>query len=106
MSLADLLPEGTFSEINAAAAAHCRAAGKSALPPAETASDGTLYVHCPSCGQKVRYSLDNPYRPFCSARCRLLDLGAWASEERVIAGEAVKYDEDADLLNDPTLPRR
>jgi len=30
---------------------------------------------------------DNPFRPFCSERCRLMDLGKWASGEYRIAGE-------------------
>jgi uncharacterized protein len=42
----------------------------------------------------------NPFRPFCSERCRLLDLGKWASEEYHIAGEKQdlpdKMDKDGD----------
>ncbi len=37
-------------------------------------------VACPSCGAPVAYSPASPWRPFCSERCRRLDLGAWASE--------------------------
>ena len=37
-------------------------------------------VACPGCGKPVEYSPENPWRPFCSERCRLTDLGAWASE--------------------------
>jgi uncharacterized protein len=37
-------------------------------------------VACPTCGAKALYAVSNPYRPFCSDRCRDLDLGAWASE--------------------------
>ncbi|MGE0358333.1 MAG: DNA gyrase inhibitor YacG [Burkholderiales bacterium] len=37
-------------------------------------------VACPGCGATAEYSPANPYRPFCSARCRQTDLGAWASE--------------------------
>ncbi|MEO7852790.1 MAG: DNA gyrase inhibitor YacG [Rubrivivax sp.] len=37
-------------------------------------------VPCPACQRLVLYSLDNPSRPFCSPRCKSLDLGAWASE--------------------------
>jgi endogenous inhibitor of DNA gyrase (YacG/DUF329 family) len=37
-------------------------------------------VACPGCGAKVAYSPANPWRPFCSERCRQTDLGAWASE--------------------------
>jgi endogenous inhibitor of DNA gyrase (YacG/DUF329 family) len=35
---------------------------------------------CPQCGGESLWSPDNPYRPFCSKRCKLIDLGAWASE--------------------------
>lgn len=41
---------------------------------------------CPTCQTPTQWS-DNPYRPFCSERCKLIDLGAWASDEYVIAGE-------------------
>ena len=37
-------------------------------------------VACPGCGTLVAYSPENPWRPFCSERCRQTDLGAWASE--------------------------
>ena len=37
-------------------------------------------VACPACGTPVEYSPSNPWRPFCSERCRLIDLGAWAAE--------------------------
>ncbi|WP_334135217.1 DNA gyrase inhibitor YacG [Tepidimonas sp.] len=37
-------------------------------------------VTCPQCGGPARYAADNPWRPFCSQRCKQLDLGAWASE--------------------------
>jgi uncharacterized protein len=37
-----------------------------------------------------------PFRPFCSERCRLIDLGAWLSEKRAIPGEASPaHDEEA-----------
>lgn len=35
-------------------------------------------VNCPSCGAEVVWGPDSPHRPFCSERCRLIDLGAWA----------------------------
>jgi uncharacterized protein len=37
-------------------------------------------VNCPQCGTASPWSADNPYRPFCSERCKLIDLGQWASE--------------------------
>lgn len=38
-------------------------------------------VRCPACTGQSLYSPRNPYRPFCSARCKGVDLGTWASEE-------------------------
>ena len=37
-------------------------------------------VRCPHCGGDSVYAPSNPYRPFCSERCKNYDLGAWASE--------------------------
>ncbi len=36
-------------------------------------------VKCPTCGKKMIWSKDNPFRPFCSEQCRMIDLGEWAS---------------------------
>lgn len=44
-------------------------------------------VACPTCSQDVLWSVDSPNRPFCSERCKLIDLGEWANEEKRIAGE-------------------
>ena len=38
-------------------------------------------VPCPRCAKQVAWSTDNKYRPFCSERCKMIDLGAWANEE-------------------------
>lgn len=37
-------------------------------------------VACPTCGGDSVYTPENRYRPFCSERCKNVDLGAWASE--------------------------
>jgi endogenous inhibitor of DNA gyrase (YacG/DUF329 family) len=37
-------------------------------------------VRCPTCGGDSVYASSNPFRPFCSERCKNIDLGAWASE--------------------------
>ena len=37
-------------------------------------------VSCPQCGKPTPWSSTNAYRPFCSERCKLIDLGAWATE--------------------------
>ncbi len=39
-----------------------------------------LVVNCPTCGAKVPWNEAHPDRPFCSPRCRLIDLGAWSDE--------------------------
>ncbi|WP_205598997.1 DNA gyrase inhibitor YacG [Halomonas faecis] len=53
------------------------------MNPAQT----PLTVACPQCHRKVEWRTDNPHRPFCCERCKLLDLGAWAEESHRIAGE-------------------
>jgi endogenous inhibitor of DNA gyrase (YacG/DUF329 family) len=37
-------------------------------------------VSCPTCGKPALFAPSNPYRPFCTERCRTNDLGGWASE--------------------------
>jgi len=41
-------------------------------------------VHCPTCGKRVRWEPASRFRPFCSERCRLIDLGEWIDEGRRI----------------------
>lgn len=37
-------------------------------------------IKCPRCGHLTSFESANPFRPFCSKRCKLIDLGAWADE--------------------------
>ena len=37
-------------------------------------------VPCPRCARPALFAPENKWRPFCSERCKLIDLGAWASE--------------------------
>jgi endogenous inhibitor of DNA gyrase (YacG/DUF329 family) len=37
-----------------------------------------MILKCPRCGKKMD-TKDNPFRPFCSERCKLVDLGSWLS---------------------------
>ncbi len=46
-----------------------------------------MLVKCPTCGREHEYDTSSPWRPFCCERCKLIDLGAWASGEYVIRGE-------------------
>jgi uncharacterized protein len=52
-------------------------------------------VNCPQCGALVLWERASPYRPFCSARCKMLDLGAWATESyRIPVAEDKDIPED------------
>lgn len=42
---------------------------------------------CPTCGRPIEWSDAYPYRPFCSERCQLIDLGDWLTGKNVIPGE-------------------
>jgi endogenous inhibitor of DNA gyrase (YacG/DUF329 family) len=53
-------------------------------------------VKCPQCGAPVRWTAESTWRPFCSERCKLIDLGAWAAERyRVESPEAPESGEGA-----------
>ena len=62
--------------------------------PSETA---VRIVNCPQCGVAVPWTSESRYRPFCSKRCKMIDLGAWASEAYRVP--AVEKDGD-DTSND------
>jgi endogenous inhibitor of DNA gyrase (YacG/DUF329 family) len=46
-------------------------------------------ITCPTCEKENTWRPENICRPFCSERCKLIDLGEWASESRKIPGEPV-----------------
>ena len=48
-----------------------------------------LLVVCPSCGAEMLWDARNKYRPFCSERCKLVDLGQWAAESYRVKGEKI-----------------
>lgn len=50
-------------------------------------------VRCPACGGDSIYANTNLYRPFCSERCKNMDLGAWASESFRLPTEAPPDDQ-------------
>jgi uncharacterized protein len=54
-------------------------------------------VRCPQCGKDALWAPENPFRPFCSERCKQIDLGCWASESyRIPASETTDDLTDAD----------
>ena len=56
---------------------------------------------CPQCNQATTLSSDNAWRPFCSERCKLLDLGEWFGERYTVPVENAEGDFAQD--NDGTL---
>ncbi len=55
-------------------------------------------VACPHCGTIIEWSPQNHFRPFCSERCKMIDLGAWATERYRVP--VVETDESDDGLPD------
>jgi endogenous inhibitor of DNA gyrase (YacG/DUF329 family) len=52
-----------------------------------------MRIRCPIC-RKVTTWQENPWRPFCSERCKLVDLGKWASEEYRIEGKKEEVEDE------------
>ena len=57
-------------------------------------------VNCPTFKQGVKWTATNANRPFCSDRCKLIDLGSWAAEDNRIPAETAPDFENADPERD------
>ncbi|HYM34485.1 MAG TPA: DNA gyrase inhibitor YacG [Steroidobacteraceae bacterium] len=57
---------------------------------------------CPTCNRPVEWNASSPWRPFCSERCKLIDLGAWASERHVIPSDEKNMEDDESPATPPT----
>ena len=57
-------------------------------------------MKCPTCGKPVDWK-DNPFRPFCSERCQLVDLGKWVEGEYRVPGEPLPQEQ-----NEPSAVER
>ncbi len=57
----------------------------------------TTYIKCPNCQKQTTWQ-DNKWRPFCSERCKTIDLGDWASERHFIAGDELLQEIDEETL--------
>jgi len=51
-----------------------------------------MKVKCPTCQTELIWNEEATFRPFCSKRCQLIDLGQWANEEHAIASNEQKQD--------------
>lgn len=61
----------------------------------------TTVVDCPQCHRPVVWDNHNQWRPFCSKRCQMIDLGEWAAEEKAIPGQPTHFDHEDWSENDP-----
>ena len=59
-------------------------------------------VKCPTCMKVIVWERHSPYRPFCSERCKLIDLGDWASEAHRIP-DREPVDDDMSLISKEDL---
>jgi endogenous inhibitor of DNA gyrase (YacG/DUF329 family) len=50
-------------------------------------------VNCPRCGRRHEWE-GNPFRPFCSERCKVIDFGGWLEERNSIAGETAEIPDE------------
>ena len=48
-----------------------------------------IKLNCPTCKSSIVWNKKNPSKPFCSERCKLIDLGEWADESYTIASQTV-----------------
>ncbi len=56
-------------------------------------------VACPNCGTGTEWEPQNRFRPFCSERCKMVDLGAWATERYrvpVVESDASEIPDEGD----------
>ncbi|QIL69883.1 DNA gyrase inhibitor YacG [Diaphorobacter sp. HDW4B] len=65
-----------------------------------TSATPPKHVKCPTCGGDSLYSPANRFRPFCSERCKMIDLGAWGNEDFRVPAEAPPED---NIYGDPKL---
>jgi endogenous inhibitor of DNA gyrase (YacG/DUF329 family) len=52
-----------------------------------------MKIKCPICKELTTWE-ENPWRPFCSERCKLIDLGKWASEEYRVEGKKEEVEDE------------
>ncbi|MET0028935.1 MAG: DNA gyrase inhibitor YacG [Candidatus Thiodiazotropha sp.] len=62
-------------------------------------SSAPTRVPCPTCGKSVPWTADSTWRPFCSERCRLIDLGDWLDENHRISEPLLEDESDPPPLD-------
>jgi endogenous inhibitor of DNA gyrase (YacG/DUF329 family) len=61
-------------------------------------------MKCPNCNKLIEWQ-GNPYRPFCSERCKLADLSRWVNDEYSVPGEAASIPDQAETAAEPDALR-
>jgi len=59
-------------------------------------------MKCPTCNKRVEWA-DNPFRPFCSERCKLLDFDRWVSEDYRVPGGPLPTDTEITLGDEAVI---
>ncbi|WP_106182737.1 DNA gyrase inhibitor YacG [Candidatus Pandoraea novymonadis] len=58
----------------------------------------TTFINCPNCGERILWGPEALFRPFCSDRCKKIDMGAWATEKYTIPSETTEDPARKNLL--------
>lgn len=67
----------------------------------DPAAPAARIVRCPICGKSTRYDQTNPDRPFCSSRCKTMDIAQWADESYRVPAKPGNGEEEAELPRFP-----
>ena len=66
-------------------------------------SDEMIEVPCPICQKSVPWTNESTFRPFCSKRCQLIDLGEWAAEEKAIPSDTADFAMDPNVSDELSI---
>ena len=66
--------------------------------------NSNITVSCPTCQKKVPWDVKHTAKPFCSERCKLIDLGEWAAGENKIPGDPAYSDNTLSYIRNIDIP--
>lgn len=67
-----------------------------------TSTKKSPLINCPTCNKQIAWTPENTFRPFCSERCKMIDLGVWAKEGYSIACEETDPFAEYGSVDDPS----
>ncbi|NOT12588.1 MAG: DNA gyrase inhibitor YacG [Methylococcaceae bacterium] len=59
-----------------------------------SSTENPRMIRCPTCRKPVPWTTEQLFKPFCSERCKLIDLGEWVMEEKRIPGESLPLEDE------------